>query len=226
MKLKVYSIEFALPRWLKRTLVVSALSALVLIVVGVAVRAAGVPTLTTFSPGEMLSSAAVNANFKALQDAVNAPVSIGAAQLGSGALPSGVTLTPSQIAAGSLPSGVLVASATNATNATNCMNAAPGGGIATGLARALQVQKIIGPQMTVNPGTAAVSEVACPAGYIAVGVACADNTQSPPMILNTAATSATVTESPQKGICMFYNNTTAAQKFTAVVTCLAFQATP
>jgi hypothetical protein len=85
------------------------------------------------------------------------------------------------------------------------------------------VVKVIGPQVTVAPGAWQWSTVNCPSGYIASGVSCADNTQStPPMILNTAAVSSTITDTPQVGNCAFYNsNTTVSQKFTAYVTCVA-----
>ena len=71
MKIKVYTIEFKTPRWLKRTFAFVVVPGIVLLGVGAIVRAAGVPTLTSFSPGDSLSSANINANFKALQDVVN-----------------------------------------------------------------------------------------------------------------------------------------------------------
>jgi len=96
MRIKVYTIELKLPRWLKRTLAAGAAAA-ALAGVGAVVRAASVPSLTVFNPGDTLSAASINANFKALQDAVNAPVTVPATSVTAGALPSGVTIGAAQV---------------------------------------------------------------------------------------------------------------------------------
>jgi hypothetical protein len=110
MKIKVYTIDVRAPQWLKRSAAFVILPVVVVLGVAAGVRAATVPTLVTFNPGDTLSAANINANFKALQDAVNAPLSVAPSQITAGALPSGVTLAPPQIAAGTLPSGVTLAS--------------------------------------------------------------------------------------------------------------------
>lgn len=110
MKVKVYTVEFQTPCWVKRVLAFVLLPAAVVMAIHAGVRAAGVPTLVTFKAGDTLSSSSINANFKALQDAINAPLSVSPSQITAGALPTGVTLPPGQIGAGALPPNVTLAS--------------------------------------------------------------------------------------------------------------------
>jgi formylglycine-generating enzyme required for sulfatase activity len=71
MEIKIYTIEFEPPRWLRR-LAPGALALVVLIGSSLVVRADTVAALTVFSDGEVLSASAINANFAALQASFNA----------------------------------------------------------------------------------------------------------------------------------------------------------
>jgi hypothetical protein len=79
MQIKVYTIEFKLPRWLKRALLFAGIPLAVLLGVGAAVRAAVTfpvaIAVTQFADTEVLSAKKLNdnlANLSVLQDAVNA----------------------------------------------------------------------------------------------------------------------------------------------------------
>jgi hypothetical protein len=79
MQIKVYTIEFKLPRWVKRTLLFAGIPLVVLLGVGAAVRAAVTfpvaVDVTKFENTEVLSADKLNKNLDnltLLQDAVNA----------------------------------------------------------------------------------------------------------------------------------------------------------
>ena len=74
MQIKVYTIEFKLPRWVKRTLLFAGIPIAVLLGVGAAVRAAATfpVAVTTFSVDEILSADKLNTNLTTLRDGVNA----------------------------------------------------------------------------------------------------------------------------------------------------------
>jgi hypothetical protein len=219
MQVKVCTIEFKFPRWLKRAFVFAVVPAALVLGVVAVVCAASVPSLPQFADAETLSAAKLNGNFETLRVAIN---SIDGSQITTGTIDASRIPKVAQATAADT-----CTSAISASNATNCSNAVPGSALATAQAKTLQIQKVIGPQTTVAPGTIGFSTISCPSGYIASSISCTDNTQAPPMVLNTAAVSATVTESPQVGTCgYYYNNTNSSQMFTGYVTCLAFQATP
>ncbi|HEX7598883.1 MAG TPA: hypothetical protein VF518_11755 [Polyangia bacterium] len=73
MQIKVYTIDLKLPRWLKRTMVLVVLPAILLVGIGAAVRAAVTfpVTVSTFAGGETLSSTKLNTNFGTLKDGLN-----------------------------------------------------------------------------------------------------------------------------------------------------------
>jgi len=70
VKIKIYTIDLRFPRWARSPLVYGGIPAL-LLAAGVIVHAAPVSVPNTFSAGDTLSAAKLNANFKALQDAIN-----------------------------------------------------------------------------------------------------------------------------------------------------------
>lgn len=72
MKIKVYTVDVQLPRWLKRPLALSAITAVAAIAVVAAVRAAPASVPNTFVDGEALSAAKMNANFTALTSQLDA----------------------------------------------------------------------------------------------------------------------------------------------------------
>jgi hypothetical protein len=67
MKLKVYTVDVQLPRWSKRLLLFAAMSAVLVLSVVAAVRAATPSVPNTFADGDTLSASKMNANFSALQ---------------------------------------------------------------------------------------------------------------------------------------------------------------
>src|SRR5512145_328406 len=71
MEIKIYTIEFDLPRWARRV-TPTALALSVLVGTSVVVKADTVGALTIFHDEELLSASAINANFAALQTAFNA----------------------------------------------------------------------------------------------------------------------------------------------------------
>jgi hypothetical protein len=66
MKIKVYTIEFGLPRWVKRGLIYVGIPATVLLGIGAAVKAAS--TLPQFTVGSKLSSTGMNALVSAINE--------------------------------------------------------------------------------------------------------------------------------------------------------------
>jgi hypothetical protein len=73
MQIKVYTIEFKLPRWVKRTLLFAGIPLAVLLGVGAAVRAAVTfpVAVSSFAESETLSATKLNTNLTTLQDGVN-----------------------------------------------------------------------------------------------------------------------------------------------------------
>ena len=73
MKIKVYTVEFKTPRWLKKTLAYGVVPAALLFGVGTAVRAAGTWTPRTFAQSSPISSSAMNSNFSEIAAYINGP---------------------------------------------------------------------------------------------------------------------------------------------------------
>ncbi len=72
MKIKVYTIEFKTPRWLRNALTFVVVPGMILLGVGAAVRAAGLSSpLKTFVTRTPISSGDLTSNFTALQNVVN-----------------------------------------------------------------------------------------------------------------------------------------------------------
>jgi microcystin-dependent protein len=95
MRIKVYSVDVQLPRWLKRTAIFAGIPAAVLLGFLHYLRA-DVAVPNTFSDGDTLSATKMNANFSALQTGINT-------------LAATVTTLQGTVAGSAIPSGTVVA---------------------------------------------------------------------------------------------------------------------
>lgn len=91
MKIKVYTIDFKIPRWLKQLFIFAIIPTVGLFFIGRLVEAAGI-VKTDFKEGDLLSAKEINDNFKSILEVLNAPVSINPSQILSGTLPASVTV--------------------------------------------------------------------------------------------------------------------------------------
>jgi hypothetical protein len=74
MQIKVYTVDFEFPRWLKRSLLFAGIPIAILLGVGAAVKAAGAlsnVSIVSFASGETLSADKMNANFGNLVTGIN-----------------------------------------------------------------------------------------------------------------------------------------------------------
>ena len=100
MQIKIYTVDFRLPRWLKRTLIFAGVAAAILVGVSASIRAATPVAVTTYADGETLSAAKLNTNLANLKQGIDdLQTALSGVQ---GQLTSGTGVKASSIAAGSV----------------------------------------------------------------------------------------------------------------------------